>query len=108
MQADFSGTTRTNAVPIIFPNGPTITISINITDDNLVEGGEYFSVHIILGENISDLVLFAPTATINIVDNDGKCCMKVTHNYDTYLLSLTPPIIVVIVIPSDGIILSCL
>ena len=87
MQADFSGTTRANAVPIIFPSGPTIiTISISITDDNLVEGGEYFSVHIILGENISDLVLFAPTATVNIVDNDGKCCVKVTHNYYTYYL----------------------
>ena len=75
-QSDFSGITQANAEPIIFTDGPTVAISINITDDNLAEGGEHFSVHIISGGNISNSDFFAPTAIVNIVDNDGKCCMK--------------------------------
>ena len=74
-QTDFSGITRANAEPIIFTNGkPTVTVSINLIDDNLAEGTEHFSVHIISGGNISNLTLFAPNALINIADNDGKYC----------------------------------
>ena len=72
-QADFIGITQANAKPIIFMNRqPTTTISINITDDNLVEGREHFLVHIISGGIVSNLILFAPNATVNIEDNDGE------------------------------------
>ena len=72
-QADFIGITQANAKPIIFMNRqPTATISINITDDNLVEGREHFMVHIISGGNVLDLTVFAPNATVNIEDNDGE------------------------------------
>lgn len=72
-QADFVGITQANAKPIIFMNRqPTAAISINITDDNLVEGREHFLVHIISGGNVSNLTIFAPNTTVNIEDNDGE------------------------------------
>jgi hypothetical protein len=86
-QADFSGISRANAEPILFTDGqPTLTISINITDDNLAEGGEHFSVHIISGGNVSNFVVLTPIATINIVDNDGKCYVNVTRSGYMHLL----------------------
>ena len=72
-QADFSGLTRANAEPIIFNNGQlTVSVSINITDDNLAEGEQHFSGRIISGGLISDLIISAPVATIRVADNDGK------------------------------------
>ena len=45
---------------------------INITDDNVVEGREQFSAHILAGGEMSDLIIFDPIATVNIADNDGN------------------------------------
>ena len=68
------GISRANAVPVTFPSGQvSTTISINITDDRLVEGSEQFSVHLVSGGGIADLVIFSLIAEVNIADNDGKC-----------------------------------
>ena len=72
-QADFTGITQANALPIIFTGGSTqTTIEISINNDNLVERTEWFLGQIISGGGISDLRIFAPTATVDITDNDGK------------------------------------
>ena len=70
---DYTGYIRTNAIPIIFsPGRPETEIEVPITNDQLVEGTERFLGHIISGGGIADLDIFAPTATVDITDNDGK------------------------------------
>ena len=61
---------------LIFPSGsgPNDSLSFNvaITDDSLVEFGEYFTVG---ATSMDSAVTFAPgrdTATVNILDDDGK------------------------------------
>lgn len=72
-QADFAGITQANAVPIIFTGGSTLTtVEINIVDDQLVEGTEQFLGRIISGGATSDLRIFAPTAAVDIIDDDGN------------------------------------
>ena len=67
------GYTRANAIPIIFPPGSTETqIEVPITNDQLVEGTERFLGQIVSGGSILGLDIFAPTATVNITDNDSK------------------------------------
>ena len=68
-ERDFSEVTLE---PIIFTDGQLITtVSINIIDDHQGEGMEWFSVHIELGEESSNLSIFAPNATVYITDNEG-------------------------------------
>ena len=60
-------------MPIVFPSGEArTTIEIPITDDMLVEGTERFLGQIVSGGGITNLHIFAPTATVDIIDNDGK------------------------------------
>ena len=67
------GYTRANAIPIIFPPGSTETqIEVPITNDRLVEGTERFLGRIVSGGSIPGLDIFAPTATVDITDNDSK------------------------------------
>ena len=47
-------------------------IEVSITNDALVEGIERFLGQIISGEGIADLDIIAPTATVDIRDDDGK------------------------------------
>ena len=47
-------------------------IEVPITNDQLVEGTERFLGQIITGGGISDLDITAPTATVDIADNDSK------------------------------------
>ena len=67
------GYTQANAIPITFPAGSTETvIEVLITNDRHVEGTERFLGRITSGGGISGLNIFAPTATIDIGDNDSK------------------------------------
>ena len=67
------GYTRANAIPITFPSGSFETvIEVPITDDTMVEGTERFLGQIVSGGGIGDLIISAPTATVDIIDNDGK------------------------------------
>ena len=71
-QADFTGITQANVVPIIFADGEArTTVEVPINNDNLVERTERFLGQIISGGGISALRILAPTATVDIVDNDG-------------------------------------
>ena len=67
------GIAQANAIPIAFPPGSTETvIEVPITNDALEEGIERFLGQIISGGGIADLDIIAPTATIDIRDDDGK------------------------------------
>ena len=67
------GYTLANAILITFPSGSFETvIEVPITDDTMVEGTERFLGQIISGGGIGDLIIFAPNATVDIIDNDGK------------------------------------
>ena len=67
------GIAQANAIPITFPPGSTETvIEVPITNDALVEGTERFFGQIISGGGIDDLTITAPTATVDIRDDDGK------------------------------------
>lgn len=69
--ADYEEITEDNAISISFPTGLAQTeIVIHIIDDRLVEGTEWFLVHISC-RSIDGFEIFAPTATINVADNDG-------------------------------------
>ena len=62
-----------NAIPITFPPGSHQTeIEVPITNDALVEVTERFLGQIISGGGIADLDIIAPTATVDIRDDDGK------------------------------------
>ena len=47
-------------------------ITVPIIDDTRVEETERFYGEIISGGGISDIQIFAPTATVDIIDNDSK------------------------------------
>ena len=59
---------------------------MSITNDLLVEGSERFMGQIISGGGIADLNIFAPTATVDITDNDSKF-----NSCDSLSLSLSFP-----------------
>jgi hypothetical protein len=60
-------------MPITFPAGSLQTeIEVPITNDRLVEGTERFLGQIISGGGITGLDITAPTATVDITDNDSK------------------------------------
>ena len=72
-EADFTGITRGNAIPIIFESGQTsTTITVPIANDGRVEGDEQFMGQIVSGGGIDNIVIFAPTANVTILDDDGK------------------------------------
>ena len=72
-EADFTGISRENAIPIIFESGQTsTTITVPIVNDDRVEGDEQFMGHIISGGGISNTEIYAPTASVTIVDDDRK------------------------------------
>ena len=69
------GYTQANAIPITFPAGSIETvIEVPITNDRHVEGTERFLGQIISGGGITGLDIFAPTATVDISDDDSKYC----------------------------------
>ncbi len=63
-----------SAIPVVFGAGQgTTTITIPITNDELIEGIENFQVHLRQVASFTDtLDITAPTATVSIVDNDGE------------------------------------
>ena len=73
-EADFTGISRENAIPIIFESGQlSTTITIPIANDDRVEVDEQFMGQIISGGGIDNIRIVAPTADVTIVDDDGKC-----------------------------------
>ena len=88
--ADFNETAAVNGIPIIFPAGQIkTTITVTITDDKLIEGTEHFFGQI--QSDNSSIVIFAPTATVNILDNDSKFRMYYTPLFSSPLLSSSVP-----------------
>ncbi len=63
-----------SAIPVVFgTDESTTTITIPITNDELIEGVENFEVHLRQVTSFTDaLSITAPTATVSIVDNDGE------------------------------------
>ena len=62
---------------IIFDSGSTECVDITVTDDNITEPEESFSVTL---EAVSDFVTFGTnSSTIVIHDNDGKCVIICSH-----------------------------
>ena len=87
---DFSGYTRANAIPIIFPAGSSQTVvEVNITNDQFVETSERFFGRIISGKRIDDIEIFAPNATVDITDNDSE--LSPSHLSPTPTLAQTHP-----------------
>lgn len=48
------------------------TVSITITDDDIYEGSEYFTVGLRTTRDGTGIMFTQETATIAIIDNDGK------------------------------------
>ena len=99
-QADFTGIAQANAIPIIFEAGQTsTTVTVPITNDNRVEGDEQFFGQIISGGGIPNIEIFAPTATVDIVDDDCKCnymmCL-ILSLYDSFSSIPLPPVIIIV------------
>ena len=81
------GVAQANAVPIMFPPGRTETeIEVPIINDRLVEGTERFLGRIISGGGITDLNITAPTATVDIIDDDSKWILPPSHTHKSPLL----------------------
>ncbi len=63
-----------SAIPVVFgTDESTTTITIPITNDELIEGIEKFEVHLRQVTSFTDtLDITAPTANVCIVDDDGE------------------------------------
>ena len=62
-------------------------IEVPITNDALVEGTERFLGQIISGGGIADLDIIAPTATVDIRDDDGKLLFPTSPS--NHLIAIT-------------------
>jgi hypothetical protein len=60
---------------------------VPITNDQLVEGTERFLGQIISGGGITGLDITAPTATVDITDNDSKHTLVSLCDWNFYSLS---------------------
>ena len=81
---DYTGYTQANAMPITFsPGRLEAEIEVPITNDRLVEGTERFMGQIISGGCIAGLDIFAPTATVDITDNDSMFSYLIFFNFLT-------------------------
>ena len=61
---------------ILTPEHPNATITISVFDDVLFETNESFGINLsFLGEPAPTLKLNPSTATVVILENDGRCCM---------------------------------
>ena len=67
--------TSINSSILFHPGLSNVSISINITDDTLVELSEVFQVILTVSDQDADrIMLINDTSTITINDNDRKSC----------------------------------
>ena len=82
------GIAQANATPITFPPGSNQTeIEVPITSDTLAEETERFLGRIISGGGIANLSITAPTATVDIRDDDGKLLFPTSS--PSHLIAIT-------------------
>ena len=58
-------------------DGETLSVTIDISDDSLVERAENFNVEISATDQ--DVLFSRSSATVNIADNDGKTGVHAFH-----------------------------
>ena len=83
-------TSVTNSVLTFTPGGTTVQhITVNITDDNLIEGTERFTASLSTTNSFTKIGSINET-TVRIIDDDGKESRNVKLDYlyrNTYTIS---------------------
>ena len=70
---DYTGATAEVTFPEYSQEGDTACVDIQITDDDALECSQDFTVSISGGSLPTYIKASHSQATVNIVDNDGKC-----------------------------------
>lgn len=65
---------RIDTVLTFSPDNTSLSVSVDIQDDSLIESTETFALRLFLSSQDDNLLVFSPAITlISIFDNDRKC-----------------------------------